>query len=170
MSQGWRPCNEREKSPAACGATLPLTHLARYWAPLAAYAALIFILSSQSHPDETLPSFIIEASDKVLHAAEYAIFGALSYRAFRWGATGPWRTHAVVLAVVAASVYGLTDEIHQWFVPDRESSWQDWLADTLGGAVGVLVVRAAADWWIAGRESRAYAAPGLPRDDAEEIR
>jgi VanZ family protein len=45
-----------------------------------------------------------------------------------------------VLAIVTASVYGITDEVHQLFVPFRESSWQDWLADTVGAtivAVGV---------------------------------
>ncbi|MBK5281202.1 MAG: VanZ family protein [Nitrospiraceae bacterium] len=110
-----------------------------YWVPVALYAGTIFFLSSQSHPEEQLPSFLIEdVSDKVLHAVEYGILALLCYRAFRW-ATGPAvARQAVVLAIVTASVYGITDEAHQLFVPFRESSWQDWLADTIGATIGAI--------------------------------
>jgi len=110
-----------------------------YWVPVALYACTIFYLSSQSHPEEQLPSFLIEdVSDKVLHAVEYGILALLCYRAFRW-ATGPAvARQAVVLAIVTASVYGITDEVHQLFVPFRESSWQDWLADTIGATIGAI--------------------------------
>ncbi len=110
-----------------------------YWVPVALYAGTIFYLSSQSHPEEQLPSFLIEdVSDKVLHAVEYGILALLCYRAFRW-ATGPAvARQAVVLAIVTASVYGITDEAHQLFVPFRESSWQDWLADTIGATIGAI--------------------------------
>ena len=60
-----------------------------YWAPVFGYAALIFYFSSQSHPEEQLPQFLMqEVSDKVLHAVEYAVLGVLCYRGFRWAA-GP---------------------------------------------------------------------------------
>ena len=110
-----------------------------YWAPVALYAGTIFFLSAQSHPEEQLPSFLLEGvSDKVLHAVEYGILSLLCYRAFRW-ATGPAvARQAVVLAIVTASVFGLTDELHQLFVPFRESSWQDWLADTIGAVIGAM--------------------------------
>ena len=39
---------------------------------------------------------------------------------------------------MTASVYGMTDEAHQAFIPFRESGWQDWLADTIGAAIGAL--------------------------------
>lgn len=110
-----------------------------YWAPVVLYAGVIFYMSAQSHPDEQLPSFLLEdVSDKVLHAVEYAVLGGLCYRAFRWAAGSAVSRQAVVLAIVTASVYGITDEAHQFFVPFRESSWQDWLADTAGAAIGAL--------------------------------
>ena len=43
-----------------------------------------------------------------------------------------------MLAILTASVYGVTDEAHQFFVPFRESSWQDWLADTIGAVIGAV--------------------------------
>ena len=110
-----------------------------YWVPVALYAGMIFYLSSQSHPDDDLPSFLFEEiSDKVLHAVEYGILSVLCYRAFRWAAGPAIAQQAVVLAIVTASLYGITDEVHQSFVPLRDSSWQDWLADTIGAVIGAL--------------------------------
>ena len=110
-----------------------------YWLPVALYAGVIFYLSSQQHPDEYLPSFLLkDVSDKVLHAVEYAVLGGLCYRAFRWGVSGQVASHALLFAIVTASLYGMTDEAHQFFVPFRESSWQDWVADTAGAAIGAL--------------------------------
>ena len=110
-----------------------------YWVPVALYAGAIFYLSAQSHPEDQLPSFLLkDVSDKVLHAVEYGILGLLCYRAFRWAAGPAVARQAVVLAIVTASVYGITDEVHQFFVPFRESSWLDWLADTIGAAIGAI--------------------------------
>jgi len=112
-----------------------------YWAPVVGYAGLIFFLSAQSHPEEQLPSFLLKGiSDKVLHAVEYAMLALLCYRAFRWAAGPVVARQAVVLAIVTASVFGLTDEVHQLFVPFRESSWQDWLADTVGATLAAVGV------------------------------
>lgn len=121
----------------------------RYWGPVCGYAGLIFYLSSQSHPDQDLPSFIDLFSDKVLHAVEYAVLGGLCYRAFRWGTVESWRHGAVPLAILLASLYGISDEVHQAFVPLRDSSWQDWLADSLGATLGAVTMSRMLNLWTA---------------------
>ncbi|MBK9547475.1 MAG: VanZ family protein [Dehalococcoidia bacterium] len=46
----------------------------------------------------------------------------------------------VVLAAWAASVlYGMSDELHQSFVPNRDSNWLDVGFDAVGGGIGVAV-------------------------------
>ena len=116
-----------------------MTQLFLYWVPVALYAGTIFFMSAQSHPEDRLPSFLFtHVSDKILHAVEYGILALLCYRAFRWAAGPALARQAVVLAIVTASVYGLTDEVHQAFVPLRESSWKDWLADTVGAVIGAM--------------------------------
>jgi VanZ family protein len=110
-----------------------------YWVPVVLYAGTIFYLSSQLHPEEQLPSFLLEeVSDKVLHAMEYAGLGGLCYRAFRWGMSGQVASRALLFAIVTASLYGMSDEAHQLFVPFRESSWLDWLADMVGSVIGAM--------------------------------
>ena len=115
----------------------PVGQRMRAWLPVAAYMALIFYFSSLPHPDEELPKFLFETlGDKLLHVIEYAVLGVLCYRAFR-RAAGPFAAaYAVVFAIVTASVYGATDEVHQAFVPFRTATWLDWVADTAGGVVG----------------------------------
>lgn len=112
-----------------------------YWGPVIGYAGLIFYLSAQSHPDEDLPSLFGSVNDKMLHAMEYAVLSGLCYRAFRWGIEGPVAARALFFAILTASLYGVTDEVHQLVVPFRESSWQDWLADVTGSIMGALAVR-----------------------------
>ena len=114
----------------------------RAWLPVAAYMALIFYFSSLPHPEEELPKFLFEAlGDKLLHMIEFAVLGVLCYRAFR-RAAGPFAAgYAVVFAIVTASLYGATDELHQAFVPFRTATWLDWMADTAGGMVGAVVGR-----------------------------
>ena len=92
----------------------PTSQRMRAWLPVAAYMALIFYFSSLPHPEEKLPRFLFEAlHDKLLHMIEYAVLGVLCYRAFR-RAAGPFAAgYAVVFAIVTASLYGATDELHQ---------------------------------------------------------
>lgn len=44
-------------------------------------------------------------------------------------------------AGILSIIYGATDEIHQYFVPNRSSEVQDWLADVVGIIIALLVIR-----------------------------
>lgn len=103
-----------------------------YWLPLFIYAACIFCLSSL--PGTTYPHLFFSA-DKIFHFGEYCILGYLLARAL-----GQYYLKGKVLFVIAVSVcfvYGISDEIHQFFVPYRCSSVVDTIADGIGSAIGV---------------------------------
>ena len=104
--------------------------------PALAFAALVFYLSSLPNP---LPELSSRLSDKLLHAVEYAVLGAL----LAWPLARVAPRRSFLLAVVLASAYGASDELHQWFVPWRVADPRDWVADSTGGAVG-----AAAALWL----------------------
>jgi len=107
-----------------------------YWVPVLIYAAMIFYFSSLPKPHEQLPDFVGDLSDKLLHFVEYGVLGGLWYRAFRWASGARIAASALLLAIIAGSIYGITDEVHQAFVPMRTPSVLDWIADTLGSAMG----------------------------------
>ena len=98
------------------------------WLPVFAWAAVIFAFSSIPSLSTGLGTW-----DTVLrkgaHVAEYAILGALIYRALGREALG--------LAVGIA--YAVTDEFHQRFVLGRHASPIDVAIDAVGLALGMLV-------------------------------
>lgn len=110
--------------------------IAWYWGPLALYAAAIFILSSMSHPP--VPALSLPYSDKLLHMVEYAGLGVLMTRALALGGRGLSASASVAAALGLGALYGLSDELHQAFVPHRGADLLDWLADVAGAAGGSL--------------------------------
>lgn len=46
-----------------------------------------------------------------------------------------WAAHVPVLAILASSRYGVTDQVHQGFVPFRESSGWGVLTDSVGACM-----------------------------------
>lgn len=109
-----------------------------------AYAAAIFVGSSITQPLQYIPPELL-ASDKLVHAAEYAVLGALVAAAFRL--RGRSARNALAWAVAIASAYGISDEVHQYFVPGRSADPFDWMADTLGAAVGAMAALAVLRRW-----------------------
>lgn len=93
------------------------------------YMVLIFYLSSLERPIKyDLPY----GGDKVLHLIEYAILGFMvSWSIKEWGI----RSY-IITGWIIAIAYGVSDEIHQSFVPGREASLADLLCDFFGGFIG----------------------------------
>jgi VanZ family protein len=103
------------------------------WGELFAYAGLIFFVSSRAIPPGIVPP--IPHIDKAAHLAEYGILAGLTFRALWPDAERPTPTWVLVLGVALSTVYGATDEFHQYFVPTRECSWMDLAADGAGAAI-----------------------------------
>ena len=113
--------------------SLSVSRRAALWLPPIVYMGVMFHLSSESEP---LPALTAHVWDKLLHLIEYGGLAALVCRALLGEGLG-WLA-AVAGAIVAASLYGASDEWHQSFVPMRDSDVRDWVADTLGGMAGAL--------------------------------
>ncbi|MEG0071049.1 MAG: VanZ family protein [Raoultibacter sp.] len=75
----------------------------------------------------------VDALSSMAHFCEYAVFGILWANALRCHMS---LAKACLLAIVCASLYGVTDEFHQLFVVDRMCDPLDWLVDTLGASLG----------------------------------
>jgi VanZ family protein len=115
---------------------IKLKRFVLYWLPLILYCLLIYIQSAYPSPEQ-IPSFPFV--DKVLHFAAYGIMGILFYRAYQTLRIKDNIPMLMVLSVVSASLYGISDEIHQSFVPFREAEVTDGVADILGAISGVYL-------------------------------
>lgn len=71
----------------------------------------------------------LDIPDKWAHFFLYGLLATLFLRHPKFLKKG-WR--GMLLAVLAASAYGASDEFHQKFVPGRVADLADWIADTLG--------------------------------------
>lgn len=122
------------------------------WAFVVAWAGFIFFMSSNSGSglNEGLGVFSrvyqalkeaqahmlgpdIDVLSSIAHFCEYAVFAAAWANALRIRLT---LRNACIFAVVFSSLYGITDELHQLFVPDRMCDPVDWLVDTAGSMLG----------------------------------
>jgi VanZ family protein len=97
-----------------------------------AWAALLFILSST--PDLSPPVHLFDWEDKLHHLLAYTPLGWLLMRSIVW--QGNSSRKMLRLAIVIGILYGITDEIHQHFVPGRTMDWTDAVADAGGVALG----------------------------------
>ncbi|MGD8522787.1 MAG: VanZ family protein [Desulfobacterales bacterium] len=107
-----------------------------YWLPLILYCLLIFIQSSKPS-FEHLPD--IQYFDKILHFVVYAILGILFFRAFHTMRLRQSRQLLILLSILGATLYGISDEIHQYYVPFRDADVFDVIANTLGSVFGVYI-------------------------------
>ncbi|MCD4807894.1 MAG: VanZ family protein [Methanococcoides sp.] len=128
------------------------------------YAAIIFYLSAQSSID--LPSsspipfydqlldlvknskipyvsdiayYSAHNFDKVAHMILYFGFGILLHITFRHSDNLTLRKYAPVIAIFIGVAYGISDEIHQMYVPGRTSSFDDLVADSIGITLAQIV-------------------------------
>ena len=121
-----------------------------HWAPALAQMAAIFAASSL----EVVPSLPGGLTDYTGHFIGYTLLAALAMRGFSRGRWSGVNGRSGWQAVVMSSLYGVTDEFHQSFVPGRNPSVADWCVDTLGACVGVGLVIAAGRFAGPGRADR----------------
>lgn len=162
LARSRKESGERAESAVKAG------EFVRIWLPVVLWAAFIFFMSARtgddlSHGDgffSLVKRWLSDVQAAVLgpgvdlvsslgHFCEYLVFGVLLTRA-----VGVDRERSLAVsfaaAVIAASAYGVTDELHQLFVPGRMCDPADWLVDTVGAAMGSLL-------WIAFSRTRGRA-------------
>jgi VanZ family protein len=133
------------------------TSRAANWASVVLWAGLIFWFStasfgasSTSRVIEPIPTWIMPSISpdqltsihfsirKLGHLSEYFIFAVLLSRALvrEFESLSGWR--GVVITFLLVSLYAVSDEWHQSFVPGRTASSADVMLDSAGGFCGVM--------------------------------
>jgi len=108
-----------------------------YWGPVVIWMVVIFMGSSHQNV------VVSETHDNLIknigHIGEYAILGFLMFRAlFKREKNNPGSRYAWFWALTGAILYGVSDEIHQMFVPTRTACVGDILMDVIGAGIGQL--------------------------------
>ncbi len=108
------------------------------WFLVLSYMALIWFVSSLSQVAVSLIQKV-PLTDKGVHFIEFAVLGFL----LAWSFSSLKRVRPLIVTLLTAwmgsTAWGAIDEVHQRFVPGRQSDVMDALADTMGGALGVAL-------------------------------
>ncbi len=104
------------------------------WSPPVIWSAGIFYFSSLPGSSIHLPQF--KFVDKLIHVLVFGILSLLVLRVTR-GAEN--KIKAFYFGTLYSILYGLTDEVHQFFVPGRFADPYDFLANVVGVLVGCLM-------------------------------
>lgn len=99
------------------------------------YCALLYLLSNQA--TVKTPS-LFENQDKFLHFTAYGIMAVLAWRSIRH----LLQTRHILAfgSIFFCALFGFSDEWHQSFIPGRDSSAFDWLADFIGASFTVTLL------------------------------
>ena len=107
--------------------------------PLILYWLVLFI--GTSLPSAKYADFF-EISDKIKHCSAYSILAVLLglnlYFQEKWE---NFSTYYLNYTFIICGLYGILDELHQLFVPNRSAEVLDWLADIGGTILGIIAVR-----------------------------
>jgi VanZ family protein len=112
----------------------------KYHFPFIAWLLIIFAESSM--PAEFYPQVDIFNADKILHICIYGLLGLLCYISLiHVKSTNTFSENPLTWTLIITSLYGASDELHQWFVPNRSCEFWDWLADAIGAIAAVLIIK-----------------------------
>lgn len=107
-----------------------------YWFPVYVWAALIFYFSSSpliNKGGSVIGRVLFTVSDYYKHVLAYGFLTFLLWRAFH---NSKFR-HSEIFALVVATLYGMSTELHQYFIPGRSSS----LFDASFNFVGCVLIQ-----------------------------
>lgn len=100
--------------------------------PGIAFGVFIIILSSISIPESIEPPKIeLFDINYILHIIEFAVFGFLIFFGFSQKVKNKY-------IIIFLCFFALSDEIHQYLVPNRYFDIIDFFFDVLGGLLGYL--------------------------------
>ncbi len=105
---------------------------------LPAIAWCLFIFTVSSIPGTKLPVFI-DYSDKLVHAGVFGVLCWLLHVACFFQPNQTVRKWSKVIALGMTMLYGAIDEYHQMFTPGRSTEFLDFVADSSGGAIYILL-------------------------------
>ena len=105
--------------------------------PLVLYWIVLF--TATTLPGPQLPD--IHIGDKIEHFSAFFILAVFLNLALIYQRKSIFLfKYATLVTIIICFLYGAIDELHQMFIPGRFADIRDWLADSTGVLLGVLVL------------------------------
>ena len=114
------------------------------WGYVAGWAIFLFVLSA--NPGDGTDWNIFPHSDKVAHVLMYGPLGFFLYFAMQ-SQPGPFGNAPIAWSWIWGTLYGVSDEVHQYFVPGRFMDGADLIADSIGVGLGIVAFHVLERQW-----------------------
>lgn len=102
------------------------------------FFCLLIILGS-SIPGNKIPEAFALTPDKLIHCAEYFVLGLLIHQWLTREFPFSKKRNLFFIALLIGSVFGIIDENYQRLTPGRTPDVWDWVLDTVGVLLAVIV-------------------------------
>jgi VanZ family protein len=111
----------------------------KYHIPFILFCLAIFIESSIS--SDSFPNLKFELSDKLIHLVIYFILFMTAYYSFsNQNKFKLFFDYPLITSLIFTSLFGASDEFHQYFVPGRTCDFYDWVADVIGAVLAIVIL------------------------------
>jgi VanZ family protein len=106
--------------------------------PLIFYWIILFTLTTL--PAQSVPS--VGVSDKLEHLLAYFVLSILLYLTLLFQKKSVLlKNYAMLFTALIVFAYGIIDEVHQLMIPGRSCELLDFLADMIGGIIGIIIIK-----------------------------
>ena len=113
---------------------------------MACVMGIIFYLSHQ--PGDLIQLPLFPGVDKLAHCIAYGcLAGTVLYGLHPFISSSDKKNIAAIIVVAFCVLFGISDEYHQSFIPGRQVSFWDLVADGLGALLVVI-------WWLSKVKSK----------------
>jgi len=110
------------------------------WSRVYALAVVIIILAGSSVPGKKIPEVFTLTPDKLIHCLEYAVLGLFLFRWLRLEYIRHTLFKISLLTLLLGSLMGVLDENYQRLTPGRSPDFWDWVLDSVGVLIAVILM------------------------------
>jgi VanZ family protein len=110
------------------------------WGRVFALFVMVIILAGSSVPGKNIPEVFSLTPDKLIHCLEYAVLGFFLFRWLRLEYPVYALSTISLITFVAGSLMGIMDENYQRLTPGRSPDFWDWVLDSVGVLLSVLLM------------------------------
>lgn len=105
-----------------------------------ALGVVIIIFAGSSVPGKNIPEVFTLTPDKLIHCLEYAVLGFFLFRWLSLEYTSQALFKISLMTFLLGSMMGAIDENYQRLTPGRSPDFWDWVLDSIGVLLAVLVM------------------------------
>jgi VanZ family protein len=101
---------------------------------------VLTIIGGSSVPSKNIPEVFSFTPDKLIHCLEYAVLGFFLFRWLRLEYVSNTLSSISLVTFALGSLIGAIDENYQRLIPGRNPDFWDWVLDSMGVLLSVLLL------------------------------